>query len=424
MDDSFASPVVRNASQEIAPSAGQSRAEAEIKAAYALALQRPRNEDRATAALLKRCEKPSFAKSALYVLERKNNRTGEVTIIKGLNVDFAGEAMRAWENIRISPRIDADTPDYMIITVVGTDLEKNNHVEEPVYVSKTRWTLKRQAWQVVLETRENSSGQLSYKIAATDDEIRENMKAQMGRARRNCILRLIPGDVQEDCKEKILDVRSDLARKACKDTKQLEKLVERFGNLNVSRGDLTRFLGHDPLVLTPEEYDLLIGVGTSLANGDATWEQVMDGRLKTVTGQQQQRKESATLNMDDIEAGDPAQHTEVTETQKPPVKEVSPARAARKPRQTTTAPVEEPPPPPGPDAGEECAKLWEAFKSQVHWPKASKDCKDAVAERLIGQWGQASPAGMPDDMAADLSTWLDELYLFLRDQDYLPLPRG
>lgn len=264
--------------RETAVAAAAAQATAAVQARYVMATQRPRNFDQVRMDLLKECRRPSFAESARYALPRTawdaTTRTRKEVSIEGYSIRFAEAALRALKNVLIETQVVYEDDEKRIVRVSVTDLESNVTYPKDVTVKKTveRKTLRR--GQIALSSRTGSDGEIVHLIASTDDELLMKENALISRAIRTNGLRLVPGDLLDECEEQIeatLTSRDksdpDAARK---------KLLDAFGTIGVAPAQLAEFLGHDTREISADEVKRLRGVYTALKDGRTTWQDVMD----------------------------------------------------------------------------------------------------------------------------------------------------
>jgi len=126
----------------------------------------------------------------------------------------------------------------------------------------------------VIITRTNSQGQILYILVATDDEILNKANALISKAIRTLGLRIIPGDIVEECQDIIIATIRD---KDAKDPDTARRqLFDAYGKLGVQVSDLKSYLGHDGAVLNPKEMTDLRGIYNALKDGETSWREVMD----------------------------------------------------------------------------------------------------------------------------------------------------
>ena len=217
---------------------------ASVQARYVMAIKRPRNWDQTRQDMLKECARPSFARVARY---RKPVGEG----IEGPSIRFAEAALRYMKNVIVETPLVRDDAAARVLRVTVTDLEANLTYWKDVTVPKTVERRQLGKGQLPISKRHNSYGDLVYLVPATDDQILNTENALVSKAIRTCALRLLPGDILDECMEAVIRTQRnedakdpDAARKA---------LVDTFGAVGVRADDLSAYLAHDLGVMTPAE---------------------------------------------------------------------------------------------------------------------------------------------------------------------------
>lgn len=258
-----ATGITKGAEHETAITAAAAQAQAVVQSRYIMAYQRPRDIDETRVKLLKACQRPRFAETAIYSKPVGGQR------IEGPSIRFAEEAARALGNIDIQTPVLYDDFEKRIIGVRVTDLESNTNYSADVTVQKTVERRKVKEGQTVLGTRLNSYGDTVYLVEATDDDLLNKQNALVSKAIRTGILRVLPSDIREEAldaaretMEKGDSVDPDAARK---------KLASAFSALGVSPGELKKFLGHELSSCSPSELADLRKVYASIKEGEASW---------------------------------------------------------------------------------------------------------------------------------------------------------
>lgn len=259
---------------ETAATAVAAQARAAIEARYVMALQRPRDIDLARVTLLKSCERPRFAEVARYL---KPIGKG----IEGPSIRLAEEAARCMTNIAVEITTIYDDDRRRIIRVSATDLEANLSNSTDVSIPKTVERNKIQEGDVVVSQRLGSNGQTVYTRVATDDEILNTVNGLASKALRTNILRLVPADILEEAMEQVYATLAN--RSAADPDADRKRMVDSFAGLNIMPNRLKEYLGHDLDVTTPAEILILRGIYTAIKDGEATWAEVMDNRIKDPT---------------------------------------------------------------------------------------------------------------------------------------------
>lgn len=266
-----ASQIARQA--ETASTAAAAQAQAAIQARYVMALQRPRDWDEVRVRILREVERPGFADSAWYALPRGGKT------IEGLSVRFAEAAARAMTNVLMDAAAIYEDADQRIVRVVVSDLETNLTYAKDVPVSKFIERKKLARGQDPVSARTNSSGETTYLVRATEDDMLAKEGALVSKAFRVGILRVLPGDLQDAARDRI---RAILAGAAAKDPDALRrKIADAFSDMGVSPAELKKYLGHELAACSPAELTDLRGLHAALKSGEATWAEVLEARLGT-----------------------------------------------------------------------------------------------------------------------------------------------
>ena len=245
------------------------QAEAEVKAAYWVALQRPRDLDDVRQKMLKECRRPGFAKVAVY---HKPIGAG----IEGPSIRFAEAALRAMGNVVVQTPTIYDDEHKRIMRVSVFDIESNTAYRQDITIMKRVERQRLANNQVPISSRTNSYGKVTYLVPATDDEILNTQNALVSKAIRTLGLRLVPGWIIDECLTTAKQVMAeadtqdpDAARKA---------LFDAFDEVGVGVGQIKAYLGHDGGKLTPKELSELRGLFAAVRDGETTWREAMDGR--------------------------------------------------------------------------------------------------------------------------------------------------
>lgn len=267
---------------EIAPIAETSAAavaeaaRARIEARAIIALRRPRNMDSVRVRLLKECDRPGFAAVARYRLPRGGKS------IEGPTIRFAEACVRAMGNLDITTDVVYDAPDKRIVRVAVVDLETNAAYSSDVTIEKVLERSRLKDGQQPIGTRTNSAGQVVYLVAADEGELLVKQAALVSKALRNGALRLLPGDILEECMDGVV---ATMQREDKRDPDAARKrVVDAFAKIGVMPEALATYLGHDLAASSPAEMDELRAIYAGIDSGDATWTEIMAERLKVQNG--------------------------------------------------------------------------------------------------------------------------------------------
>jgi hypothetical protein len=255
---------------ETASSAAAAQAQALVQARYVMALQRPRDLDDVRVKIMREVERPGFAEVAWF---RKPVGDG----VEGFTIRFAEAAMRCMTNIMPEALVLYDDPRLRVLRVVVTDLESNLPWTKDEVVEKTVERRKLRQGQEAISVRQNSNGQVTYLVEATEDELRAKEGSIVSKTTRTLALRLVPGDIQDAAKKRILEIRHGDAAKDPEGARK--RVVDAFAGLNVMPSDLKRYLGHDVAAASPAEIQDLRDLYSTLKAGEATWAEVLAEKL-------------------------------------------------------------------------------------------------------------------------------------------------
>lgn len=226
------------------------RAEAEVKAAIAIAKRFPRNETQARINIKNSCERPRFADEALYAFPRGSGENAAT--IEGPSVALARELARCWGNIQFGLRIVTDDDERVHILGRAYDAETNTLVEmedkfKKLIQRKTGW------------------------IRPQERDLRELINRRGAICVRNAILQIIPKDIVEEAVERCNETLTKAAAGAMKaDPKAAaRKLAECFDPMGVTVAMLEGYLGHTYDTMTPKEYAQLRTIWQSITDGNS-----------------------------------------------------------------------------------------------------------------------------------------------------------
>jgi hypothetical protein len=238
-----------------------------VYAHYELALRKPRDVDQARQSLLHECQRPSFAAVARYNKPIGNGVTGP-------SIRFAEAAIRHYRNILVTTTTVYDDDERRIVNVKSIDVEANLGYDQDVTIQKTveRKTLK--PGEQALKTRTGSGGYLLYIVAATDDDILNKQNALISKAIRTLGLRLIPGDIIDECMTAVIETQRQTD--ATDPDAAKKKIFDAFAEIGIQAKDIKSYLGHAAETIVPKELADLRGIFQAIKDGETTWRDVMD----------------------------------------------------------------------------------------------------------------------------------------------------
>jgi hypothetical protein len=271
--------VVKNSTElmvrpETASDVLSAQAKALVNARYQVAMMKPRDWDDVRQKLLRDCERPRFAETAIYRKPMGNSS------VQGLSVRFAESAIRTMGNLQPEHIVVYDDAKQRIVRISLTDIEANVSYSKDIVLQKTveRKTVK--PGTEIISQRKNSSGETTYLIAATEDELLIKEAAHASKIMRQHALRILPADIQEECEDQI---RATVAAKIKADPDaEKKKLIDGFGDLGIGVVELKKYLQIDSLdTLTPKDLADLRLVYQALRDGETNWREVMAQRAGT-----------------------------------------------------------------------------------------------------------------------------------------------
>ena len=249
-------------SAETASASAVAQAQATVQARYIMALRRPRDWDDVRVKIMREVERPGFAEVAWY---RKPIGAG----VEGLSIRFAEAAMRCMGNLLPEAPVIYDDPSRRILRVTLTELESNLTWTKDVVVEKTVERKQLRRGQVALQVRTNSTGETTYLVEATEDELSAKEGAIVSKTIRTLALRILPGDIQDKAKQRILEIRRGDAAKDPEAARR--KIVDAFAALNVMPSALKTYLGHDVAQASPAELTDLRDLYSAIQSGETSW---------------------------------------------------------------------------------------------------------------------------------------------------------
>lgn len=261
------------ATADTASSAVAAQAKALVEARYIMALRRPRDMDVVREKMLKECMRPSFAAVARYVKPIGKDRSKWPA---GPSIRFAEAAVRNMGNITVETMTVYDDREKRIVRVTVTDLEANVPYFQDVVVTKTVERRHKKDGDTVVSTRTNSYGDTLYILEATDDDIVNKQQALISKAIRTQGLRLIPGDIVDECMDQVMVTQQNAD--ATDPDAAKRKLFDAFHTLGVQAAQLKEYLGHDAASLSAKELSDLRALYAAIRDGEATWRDVMDNK--------------------------------------------------------------------------------------------------------------------------------------------------
>ncbi len=246
---------------------------AAIAARYQMAMANPRDMENVRVRLLKECSRPGFADAAIYAKPQGKNEDGTQKFVEGFSIRFAEAALLCLTNTYSDAAVLYDDADKRIVRSMVMDLESNTTFAKDIVVTKTveRRFLKKGQEPIMVRT--NDYGDRVYIVPGTDDQILNKEASLSSKAMRTSALRLVPGDIKEECMAKCNAV---LADRASKDPDgERRRMIDAFAAQNVYPTDLAAYLGHDVGKCSPAETEVLRKLFVAVRDRETSWSEIM-----------------------------------------------------------------------------------------------------------------------------------------------------
>lgn len=235
--------------REVGAVSATARAEAEVKAAVALARMYPRSEIAAWDRIRKACGRVTFADNATYSFPRGGQE------VSGPSVELARELARCWGNVRYGMRIVSLDDDYAHVTGYAFDVESNSYVESEA------------KFRPLVQRRRDGKTQW---VNPDERDLRELINRHAAICVRNAILQVIPSDVVDaaliECKKTLRSAAEGKLKHSKEEV--IRELVAAFDSIGVSVGMIEKRLGHDLSLIDADEITTLRGIFKSIRDGN------------------------------------------------------------------------------------------------------------------------------------------------------------
>lgn len=275
---------------ETASAAIAAQAQASVQARYVMAIKQPRDLENVRVRLLKECARPGFADVARY-----HKPVGKG--VEGPSIRFAEAALRCLTNVLPEVAVVYDDSEKRIVRVAVTDLEANLTYSTDVVIEKSVERSSVKEGQTVLGKRMNSQGRLTYIVAATEDDLLNKQNALVSKALRTNALRILPGDILDECMELVLKTQND--RDAKDPDAAKKKVIDAFAQMNIMPGDLKTYLGHEVAQVSPAELTQLRALFAALRDGETTWAEALEHKTGKTQAQEAGKAAGAQADLKD-----------------------------------------------------------------------------------------------------------------------------
>jgi hypothetical protein len=147
--------------------------------------------------------------------------------------------------------LEVATPDEDKLALEVADVEELVSYSKTITIEKTVERNSVRDGDTIVRQRTGSRGQQVYIIAATEDDLLNKENALISKAIRTEGLRLVPGDLLDECERTIL---ATIRQKDAEDPDGAKRRIfDSFATIGVQVDQLKLYLGHDGSTLTPKE---------------------------------------------------------------------------------------------------------------------------------------------------------------------------
>lgn len=245
-----------------------------MEARMSIARERPRDWMMVRQKLLAECQRPGFADAAIYSKPVGGQE------IEGMSIRFAEACIRTAGNIRTTTEVVEDGGKTITYRVTVLDLEGGSSFDEEFTLSKTVERSSVGEGRVLMGERTNSRGKKTYLLMATEDELANKKGAAASKLIRNCVLRLMPGDIVDECRA--VCERTIANRDAKNPALARNSLLDAFAALGILPKQVADYLGKESAeLITPVEVTKMRPIYAALKDGETTWQAVMEAKGKT-----------------------------------------------------------------------------------------------------------------------------------------------
>ena len=222
------------------------RAIAEAQASMLLSRQFPRDQNAAYNRIMQACKRPTLASQGLYSYTRGGSR------IEGLSIRAAEMIAQSWGNMdfgfaELARGTGRDGVNYSEVQAIARDNETG-----------TSKTIKFQ----VRHWRDTKQGGYALKDERDIYELVANMAS---RRVRNCILAIVPGDIQDAAVEQLNKTLQGDSQEPIQD--RARKMVTLFADLGVTQTMIETRINHPLDSISNAELANLAKVFTSIRDG-------------------------------------------------------------------------------------------------------------------------------------------------------------
>lgn len=251
------------------------------EARWVMAMRNPRNLFDVRSKIIDECKRPGFADVATYArpVGKEQDEQGNWvdTFAEGLSIRFAEVAMRCAGNMQCKATTIYDDAQSRMITVSAVDYETNATWDIDITVAKTVERKKLKKNQKPIGERVNSYGDRVFIVQASDGEVATKAAAEVSKASRTAILRLIPGEIQD---EAFVLCKKIAADREAKDPKLgIKRMLDAFAEFGIRPSEIETWLGKPVEAALRPDFLALNKIISSIREGELVWADVLTERI-------------------------------------------------------------------------------------------------------------------------------------------------
>lgn len=270
----------------------QARAIAEVRAMVMIAMENPRDEERARAKMMRVCNMPALAEQAFFRVPRGFQRDDAGRVMKGADgkslpafvngetIQLARELARCWGNV-----------DYSVREMSRNDFKGQS--EMMAYA----WDLEENVRPTSVFIVEHKLGQ--HKITS-NQQIYENNAGHAGRRLREMIFNVLPvwfiAEAKELCHQTLRKIPDGKSM-----TDIVKIAIEEFSKIGVTVEMIQKRFGRTTGEITPEDMAQMRVMLRSIKRGEVTIDQEFPKDLGTMTELSGEAKTEGTSKLDLLE---------------------------------------------------------------------------------------------------------------------------
>lgn len=360
------------------------QAKAAVEARYILAMRRPRDLNTVRIKLKEECKRPSFAEEARYSIPRGQEQ------VTGPSIRFAEAAARAMTNLMPETIVVYDGPATRQLRVSVTDLEANLTYSQDIILAKTMERRFVRQGQTSLGQRYNSYGDLVHIVETTEDELNLRQAALVSKNVRTLILRLVPGDIIEECMNLCVAIIKDAHAKDPQAS--IKAICDGFAERGIMPDRLVQYLGKPLAEATADEVAHLRNLWAALRDGQTNWDEALERKLEG---------KPVAVSGPNVKKLDPDKYegTKGNGPTPPPASAPPPASSSPQSTPPTPAPAT-PPEPPAQPQGQSGAARAQQQRNRGGTKAVTQQVKDAKAKEQAAAPPPTPGPGTPEWEAA------------------------